>query len=97
MLAIYAREFTAIGTYLQKSERIHKGYILVNKKKLEELLNKNHYDTATNKLHIWKTLKWIDTDSDGRLTKRIYDGQNKVYKPYVKMNVAIIEQILKLL
>ena len=93
MLEIYAKEFTAIGKYLQKKERVHKGYILVEKKKLEGLLNKNHYDTAANKLRIWKVLKWIDTDADGRLTKRIYDGQTGTYKPFVKMSVEIVEQL----
>lgn len=99
MLEIYAKEYVAIGKYLQKKERIHKGYILVEKKKLEGLLDKNRYDTAANKLHIWKALKWIDTDADGRLTKRIYvcEGEQKTYKPFVKMNVAILEQLQVLL
>lgn len=97
MLDFYAKEYVAIGKYLQKNQRIHKGYVLVEKKKLEGLLDKNRYDSAVHKLHIWKVLKWIDTDADGRLTKRIYDKKTGTYKPYVKMSVEIVEQLNQLL
>lgn len=96
MLEIYAKEFVGIGVYLQKKEKPYKGYILVEKPQLEQLLDKNRFDTAGNKLRIWKALKWIDTDKDRRLTKRVYVREEKRYKPYVKMDVAVFELLRKL-
>lgn len=93
MLEIYAREFCGIGRYLKQNNELRKGYILVEKKDLEIMLNKNRYDTAANKLRVWKKLKWIDTEADRRLTKRVYDGASGKYKPYVKMDMAVLEQL----
>lgn len=96
-LTTYAKEFVSIGLFHQKKNGSRKGYILIEKKELEGLLDKYMYDTAANKLKIWKALRWIDTESDGRVTKRVYDGESGKYKPYVKMNVAVLEQLQKLL
>lgn len=96
MIEIYTREFVGIGNFLQVNGRTHKGYILIEKVKLEEMLDKNKYDTALNKLRIWKALKWIDTEADGRLTKRVYDGESGTYKPFVKMDIAILKQLEQL-
>lgn len=96
MLNVYAKEFVAIGSYLQKRDGLHKGYILIEKKQLEEMLDRNRYDTAAHKLKIWKALKWIDTEADRRVTKRIYDGASRTYKPYVKLDAAVLEQLEKL-
>lgn len=96
MLEIYAKEFVGIGSFLKVNGRTHKGYILVEKAKLEEMLDKNKYDTASDKLRIWKALKWIDTEADGRLTKRVYDGESGTYKPFVKMDIAILNQLEQL-
>lgn len=97
MLEIYAKEFCGIGTYIKSKYPLYKGHILIEKKELEVLLNKNRYDTASNKLHIWKKLKWIDTEADRRLTKRVYDSASGKYKPYVKMDAAVLEQLEVLL
>ncbi len=97
MLEVYAKEFVGIGSFLKKQGSIHKGYILIEKTKLIGLLDKNRYDTAGSKLRIWKALKWIDTEADGRLTKRVYDSSSKVYRPYVKMNIAVFEQLQALI
>lgn len=91
MLNVYAKEFIGIATYLLKKELPRKGYILVEKPLLEKLLNKNAFDTAHNKLKIWKALKWIDADKDRRVTKRVYVGEENKYKPYVKMDMAVLE------
>lgn len=96
MLEIYAKEFIGIATYLQKKEQPHKGYLLVEKPVLEKLLNKNAFDTSHNKLKIWKALRWIDADKDRRVTKRVYDGKDEKYKPYVKMDLAVLEVLKKL-
>ncbi len=87
MLNILIKEFIAICDYLlKKNTRIHKGYILITKNAVSELLNKNNYETALNKLKLWKSLGWIDAE-DKRLTKRIYDSESGKYAPYVKINV----------
>lgn len=93
MLEIYAKEFVGVGSFLKVNGRTHKGYILVEKAKLEEMLDKNKYDTASGKLRIWKALKWIDTEADGRLTKRVYDSESGSYRPFVKMDIAILSQL----
>ncbi len=96
MIELYAKEFVAIGRYLERQGKVRKGYALIEKSSLEVLLDRNHYDTSNNKLKIWKALKWIDTEADGRLTKRVYDGSDHRYRPYVKLNMAVLEQLEKL-
>ncbi|MBD5480845.1 MAG: hypothetical protein HDR14_16455 [Lachnospiraceae bacterium] len=96
MLEVYAKEFVGIGSFLRKNGKVYKGYILIEKKVLEGMLDKNKYDTSGNKLKIWKALKWIDTEADRRLTKRVYDGESKTYKPYVKLDITVLEQLEKL-
>ena len=93
MIDIYVREFIGIGNFLEKNAKVHKGYILAEKKTIEEMLNRNRYDTASNKLKIWKRLRWIDTEADRRLTKRVYDGESGTYKPYIKMSISVLEQL----
>ena len=96
MLNILIKEFIAVCDYLiKKNTRIHKGYILIGKDSVSELLDKNHYDTALNKLKYWKELGWIDAE-EKRLTKRIYDGESGQYIPYVKINVSRYECMKKL-
>jgi len=53
MLEVYAKEFVGISSYLSRQEPPRKGFILVEKARLVELLDKNKYDTAANKLRIW--------------------------------------------
>lgn len=95
MLETYIREFVAIGNFLLKYGTVKKGYILIEKSELETMLNKNKYDTSANKLKIWKNLRWIDTEADRRVTKRVYeDGQ---YRPFIKIDISILDQLNKLL
>lgn len=88
----YIKEFLAITEYLTKSDRakIAKGFLIVEKPIIIEMLNKNKYDTANNKLKIWKALNWIDAE-DRRVTKRIYDGKTKTYKPCIKIYLKVFE------
>lgn len=97
MLEIYAKEYVGIGKYLKQSGAIHKGFIICEKAQMEKLLDKNKYDTAANKLKIWKALGWIDADKDRRVTKRIYDGTTESYKPFVKMKMEVIDTLERLL
>lgn len=100
MLETYAREFAAIGKFLESNGELHKGYIIIERCQLEEMLNKNRFDTALNKLHIWKNLKWIDADKDGEhLTKRVRCSDQegtKRYKRVIKIDRAVLSQVEKL-
>lgn len=103
LLERYAKEFTAIGKFLADNGEIRRGYIIIDRRQLEEMLNRNRYDTALNKLHIWKNLKWIDTDKDGEhLTKRVRckdpaDAGGKQYKRVIKIDLSILSQMEKLI
>ncbi len=92
MLEIYAREFVGIGSYMKRKNGSKKGYILVDKATITELLDKNKYDTSDNKLKIWKALKWISTE-ENRTTQRVYVIEEKKYKPYVKMDEKVLDNL----
>lgn len=62
MVEVYAREFVAIGRYLRLHGERHGTLTAVDRKQLTGMLDRNLYDTAANKLKIWKSLKWIRTD-----------------------------------
>ena len=72
---------------------VRKGSLLVEKEALIDLLNKNKYETATNKLKYWKDLAWIDAE-EKRLTKRICI--NNQYRPLVVINIQRYECIRNL-
>ena len=57
---------------------------------LTMLLDKNKYETATNKLKYWKDLAWIDAE-EKRLTKRICI--NNRYRPLIVINMQRYECI----
>lgn len=96
MLNILIKEFLAVCAFLiKKKARVHKGYLLVDKNYVCELLDKNKYETSTNKLKCWKELGWIDAE-EKRLTKRIYDGETKKYLPYVKIDLKRYECLKRL-
>nr|WP_318683316.1 hypothetical protein [uncultured Acetatifactor sp.] len=91
MLNILIKEFLAICDYLiRKQTRIHKGYLLIDKEQVCDLLDKNKYETSHNKLKCWKELGWIDAE-EKRLTKRIYEGETGKYRPYVKIDMRRYE------
>ena len=91
MLNLLIKEYLAVCEYLlevvtrnRESKdtlpMVRKGSLLVEKEALIDLLNKNKYETATNKLKYWKDLAWIDAE-EKRLTKRICI--NNQYRPLV--------------
>ncbi len=96
MLEVYIREFIAVGRFLEgHGAALHRGFLLTDRGRLEKLLGRNAFDTTANKLRIWKNLKWIDTDKD-HLTKKVYDGADKKYRRYVKMDMAVLDQMQRL-
>lgn len=95
MIRLYVDEFVGIGNFLEKTGTVYKGYILIEKPQLVDMLRRNNFDAAENKLRIWKALKWIDTE--GRyLTKRVKDGETGSYKRYIKLNVSVLEQLRRI-
>lgn len=78
---IYMQEYLEITRFLISSGKVpvEKGYILVPKDVISQLLSKNGYETIENKLKVWNRLRWIDADP-GRYTKKVSrDGSSKRY------------------
>lgn len=100
MLNLLVKEYLAICEYLLELEKrrqeteelplVRKGQLLVDKDMLTMLLDKNKYETATNKLKYWKDLAWIDAE-EKRLTKRICI--NNRYRPLIVINMQRYECI----
>lgn len=70
-LVTHAREFVAICTYLEKScpEQSTKTSLLVDQKRLVELLDRNKYEESQTKLTIWRNLQWLDCEP-GRFSRK---------------------------
>lgn len=91
----YVKEFLKISDFFisSKKVKIHKGYILVPRKIMDQFLLRNNYDTVENKLRIWKQLHWIDTD-DGRNTKKVsLDGERV---RVVKIDIKVFQTLAAL-
>ena len=85
---IYIQEFLEITRFLISSGKVpvEKGYVLVPKDIVSQLLSKNGYETTENKLKIWNRLHWIDADP-GRYTKKVC--RNGSSKRFVKIDEKI--------
>lgn len=85
---IYIQEFLEITRFLISSGKVpvEKGYVLVPKDIVSQLLSKNGYETTENKLKIWNRLHWIDADP-GRHTKKVC--RNGSSKRFVKIDEKI--------
>lgn len=94
MLAVIIKEFVAICVYLEKLQEERKAdFLIVDREKLEQLLDKNRYLPAPEKLKIWKTLHWIDAD-EGHMTRRIRINGKHVRK--VKICREIYQELQRL-
>lgn len=91
----YIHEYVQITKFLINSGKVpvEKGFVLVTKGILIQLLSKNGYDTVENKLKIWNELHWIDAEP-GRNTKKV--SRNGTSKRYVKIDEKIYLTIEKL-
>lgn len=93
MLMMLIKEFVAICDYILASKfEVRKDHILIDKKDLTLLLDKNRYLMAYEKLKIWKELRWIDTE-ENRYTKRVYYGKSGGYKPMITINIGVYEAL----
>ncbi len=96
MLYRYIKEFIAICSYLEESNTpCRKGFLIIKRDKLEALLNKNAYETANNKLKVWKTLHWISAE-DRRLTRRVYEADSKEQLPYIWIDTKVFRMLKQL-
>lgn len=96
MIWRYLKEYLAICEYLEKSGcRQKKGCFQIERRRMEELLDRNRYETAAAKLKVWKALRWIDAE-ERRLTKRIYDKEAGAYITCVEIPLQVY-QTMKLL
>lgn len=96
MLNLYIREFIGVGSHLEKKqENVRNDFILIEKEKLVALLDKNRFDTADNKIRIWKKLGWIQTDKDRHMTKRVYvPGEG--YRRFVSISRTVLRTLREL-
>lgn len=97
MLEIYAKEFVAIGKFLTKQGISKKNYILVDREDLKSLLNKNRYETADNKLKLWRALHWIATEDGRRVTKRVRNPETGKYEPKIAIDLKVLETLEEVL
>jgi len=95
MLTDYVMEFLAVVTFLHSRDgaMLRDGHLFVKKEALLRLLDKNRYDTAMNKLTVWRGLQWIDCDRE-RFTKRVQVNQKRVRLVVVRLTVWDILQQL---
>ena len=95
MLTDYVMEFLAVVAFLHGRDgaMLRDGHLFVKKEALLRLLDKNRYDTAMNKLTVWRGLQWIDCDRE-RFTKRVQVNQKRVRLVVVRLTVWDILQQL---
>ncbi len=90
-LQMYIGEFISCVDYLLNNQKIDgifekENSLYVKKTIIENMLNKNMFDTISGKFNTWKVLRWIQTD-DGRYTKRLYI--NKKREAMICINLEI--------
>jgi len=68
------KEFVAIYKHLSKDISVEKGRLMVDRKRLEILLDQHNYLPAHEKLRIYKQLNFILSEGGG-LTKTVYDKE----------------------
>ena len=95
MLMTMIREFIAICNYLEKNNaKKVKGFWVIGRRDLEQLLDKNKYLTSLEKLKRWKAMKWIDADHNQTTKKVCLDGKRK---RCVKLDAGVGETMKELL
>lgn len=77
LLEAYINEFIAIVDHLLKNKDsiFQRDIMLIDKIKLDRLLDKNKYKPSNEKLKVWKSLHWISTEKN-RITKVIYNKES---------------------
>lgn len=96
MIERYSKEFCAIvAACVSKQYGIVKGdFLLMDKGKLTEMLDKNAYEEPRTKLSVWRDLGWIVTDGEHFTMPVRLDG-GLVRK--VKICLRVYRQLEKLI
>lgn len=96
MLTIYTQEFVNICGFIAKKlpAQICENYFYIQPAQLRSMLNKNKFDEADAKLHIWRNLGWLICEP-GRLTKSITVDKRR--KRVCMLNIAAYRQLRELL
>lgn len=97
MIKTYVREFVAVSSFLKDKCPEKNRFLMVDRDQLKNLLNRNHYDTADNKLKLWKSLHWISTEDGRRVTKRVYNPVNGKYEPKIAIDIQVADTLAGLL
>lgn len=93
----YMREYCKIVSLLLENE---KGILKTNnlyavdKDIVVKLLSQYKYDLVNNKLKIWRTLKWIQTDKN-RFTKNVRVPHSNSFKRMIIIDLNIYYFLLK--
>jgi hypothetical protein len=93
----YVAEFMAIVGYLRGREGaiLRDGCLLVKKNVLMKHFDRNRYDTATNKLAVWRALQWIDCDRE-RFTRRLKVNGEQITVVKIRLSVwEVLQQLTK--
>lgn len=96
-IKIYMKEYCKIvSLLLEKEKGILKNNDLyaVDKDIILNLLSQYKYDLVNNKLKIWRTLKWIQTDKN-RFTKNVRIPYSKAFKRMIIIDLNIYYLLLK--
>ena len=97
-LTLLAKEFQAIARHLQTAKACPGdatgSALYAQKSEVVKLLNKNPYMPATEKLIYWRSLGWLDCDTD-RLTRRRYIAGR--YQRVLVLNLHILDSLDSLL
>ena len=97
MLTDYVMEFLAVVAFLHGRDgaMLRDGHLFVKKEALLRLLDKNRYDTAMNKLTVWRGLQWIDCDRE-RFTRRVQINSQQVTAIKIRLSVwELLQQLTK--
>lgn len=97
MIKTYVREFVAVSNFLKDKCPERNCFLMVDRDQLKNLLNRNLYDTADNKLKLWKSLHWISTEDGRRVTKRVYNSGSGKYEPKIAIDMQVADTLAKLL
>ncbi len=95
MINYLIKEYVAITKHLiETGHASKKGNVIATKDEIQNLMNKNNYMPAAEKLKAWKALCWIETESN-RVTKRIHFKELDKYVPCVLIRISVYETLKK--
>lgn len=90
----YIKDFYKIFEYIQNKNlgeiNVKNNEIYIKKSEIQKLLEVNKYDTADNKLKVWRVLNFINC-TEGRYTKKI--KKDKKVITMVALNIEAYDNL----